>query len=80
MIDTYAVKQLLIDLHESYLKDNKYDESNLIYYRINYKLMDAFEMTKEDAENFHIFYHEGNAEGYLKDIALSVRILSQLYQ
>jgi hypothetical protein len=68
LIDTYAVKQLLIDLHESYLKDNKYDESNLIYYRINYKLMDTFEMTKEDAENFHIVYHEGNrrriSEGY----------------
>ena len=39
------IKQLLMNLHESYLKDNKYDEGNLIYYRINYKLMDAFEIT-----------------------------------
>ena len=46
------IKQLLIDLHESYLKDNKYDEGDLLYYRINYRVMDAFQIRRQRQINF----------------------------
>ena len=63
------IKQLLTELHELYLKDNKYDEGDLLYYRINYKVMDAFQITKEEAEKLHTIYHDKNnprriSEGY----------------
>jgi hypothetical protein len=77
------IKQLLMDLHESYLKDNKYDEGNLIYYRINYKLMDVFEITKEEAEKLHIVYHENNprriSEGYCHNCKNVVGIIPIIY-
>ena len=77
------IKQLLIHLHESYLKDNKYDEGNLIYYRINYKLMDAFEITKEEAEELHVDYHESNprriSEGYCHNCKHIVEIIPIIY-
>ena len=77
------IKRLLMDLHESYLKDNKYDEGNLIYYRINYKLMDAFEITKEEAEKLHIVYHEKNprriSEGYCHNCKKVVGIIPIIY-
>ena len=72
-----------MDLHESYLKDNRYDESNLIYYRINYKLMDAFEITKEEAEKLHVVYHEKNprriSEGYCHNCKNVVGIVPIIY-
>lgn len=79
-----AVKQLLIDLHESYLKDNKYDEGDLIYYRINYRLMEEFEFTKEEIERFHTIYHEANnprrvSEGYCHNCNNVVRIIPIIY-
>ena len=78
-----GIKQLLINLHESYLKYNKYDEGNLIYYRINYKLMDALKITKEEAEKFHIVYHETNprriSEGYCHNCKNVIRIIPIIY-
>lgn len=85
LTDEYdAVKQLLIDLHESYLKDNKYDEGDLIYYRINYRLMEEFEFTKEEIERFHTIYHEANnprrvSEGYCDNCNNVVRIIPIIY-
>jgi hypothetical protein len=77
------IKQLLMNLHESYLKDNKYDEGNLIYYRINYKLMDAFEITKEEADELHVDYHESNprriSEGYCHNCKDIVEIIPIIY-
>jgi hypothetical protein len=63
------IKQLLTELHESYLKDNRDDEGDLLYYRINYKVMDEFQITKEEAEKLHTIYHDKNnprriSEGY----------------
>ena len=66
--NTQAIRELLIELHDHYLKDNKYDEGDLLFYRINYKLMDALGITKAAAEEFHKIYHDKNprriSEGY----------------
>jgi hypothetical protein len=78
-----GIKQVLKELHESYLQDNEYDEGILIYYRINYKLMDAFEITKEEAEKIHIAYHENNprriSEGYCHNCKNVVIIIPIIY-
>jgi hypothetical protein len=34
--NSHTVRDLLIKLHDYYLKDNKYDEGDLLFYRINY--------------------------------------------
>lgn len=49
--------RLLRELHGYYLKDNEYDEGDLIFYRINYRLADALALTKEEAERYHAQYH-----------------------
>jgi hypothetical protein len=78
-----SIKQSLLDLHKFYLKDNKYDEGNLLYYRINHRLMDTFEITKEEAEKFHIVYHKNNprriSEGYCHNCKNIVRIIPIIY-
>lgn len=48
---------MLKELHDHYLKDNKYDEGDPIFYRINYRLADALALTKEEAERYHVQYH-----------------------
>ena len=77
------IKRLLTDLHESYLKDNKYDEGDLLYYRINYKVMDIFQITKEEAEKLHTAYHENNprriSEGYCHNCKDIVEIIPIIY-
>jgi hypothetical protein len=68
LIDVTAVDLLLKELHAFYLRNNEYDEGDLLYYRINYKLKDAFGFTEDDAEKFHLNYHDNNprriSEGY----------------
>ena len=63
-----AVDRLLKELHAFYLRNNEYDESDLLFYRINYKLIDAFGITGDDAEKFHLKYHDTTprriSEGY----------------
>ena len=63
-----AVDLLLKELHAFYLRNNEYDEGDLLFYRINYKLKDAFGFTEDDAEKFHLNYHDKNprriSEGY----------------
>lgn len=77
------IKRLLTDLHESYLKDNKYDEGDLLYYRINYKVMDIFQITKEEAEKLHTAYHENNprriSEGYCHNCKNVVKMVPIIY-
>ena len=81
--DAASIKRLLTNLHEFYLKNNEYDEGNLIYYRINYKLMDAFHITREKAEKLHTDYHENNprriSEGYCHNCKKIVRIIPIIY-
>jgi hypothetical protein len=78
------IKQLLTELHESYLKDNKYDEGDLLYYRINYKVMDAFQTTKEEAEKIHTIYHDKNnpsriSEGYCHNCKSVNKLIPIIY-
>jgi len=77
------IKQLLIDLHESYLKDNKYDEGDVLYYRINYRMMDAFQITKTEADKLHAIYHENIprriSEGYCYDCNKVVKTIPIIY-
>jgi hypothetical protein len=68
LIDITAVDLLLKELHAFYLRNNEYDEGDLLFYRINYKLKDAFGFSEDDAEKFHLNYHDNNprriSEGY----------------
>ena len=60
MIDVTAIDRLLKDLHGFYLRNNEYDEGDLLFYRINYKLIDSFGITQDEAEKFHLNYHDRN--------------------
>ena len=75
--------QLLTDLHESYLKDNKYDEGDLLYYRINYRVMAAFQITTTEADKLHTIYHENIprriSEGYCHNCNKVVKTLPIIY-
>jgi hypothetical protein len=68
LIDTSPIDRLLKELHVSYLKNNKYDEGDLLFYRINYKLIDSFGITQDEAKEYHFNYHKHNprrvSEGY----------------
>jgi hypothetical protein len=79
----YAIRELLVKLHNHYLKDNRYDEGDLIFYRINYKLMDTLGVTKAAAEEFHKIYHADNprriSEGYCNKCKKIVTIIPIIY-
>lgn len=47
-----------MQLHLSFLKANEYDEGDLIFYRISYRLADSLHISKEAAERLHSKYHE----------------------
>ena len=68
LTDTSGIDRLLKELHASYLKNNKYDEGDLLFYRINYKLIDSFGITQDEAKKYHFNYHNHNprrvSEGY----------------
>lgn len=55
------IAKMLQELHASYLKGNEYDEGDPIFYRINYRLADAFGLTREGAEKYHSAYHRDNS-------------------
>jgi hypothetical protein len=79
----HTVRDLLIKLHDDYLKYNKYDEGDLLFYRINYKLMDTLGITKDAAEEFHKNYHDINprrvSEGYCDNCKKVVTIIPIIY-
>jgi hypothetical protein len=81
--NSHAVRELLIKLHDYYLKDNKYDEGDLLFCRINYKLMDTLGITKVAAEEFHKIYHDKNprrvSEGYCNKCKKIVTIIPIIY-
>jgi hypothetical protein len=60
MLDEQGIKKMLQELHASYLKENEYDEGDLIFCRINYRLADAFALTTEESVQLHEQYHLEN--------------------
>lgn len=77
------IDRMLRELHASYLKGNEHDEGDLIYYRINYRLVDAFGMTKEEADRFHASYHSTSprkvSQGYCSSCGKVVTIIPVIY-
>lgn len=70
-------------LHENYLKNNKYDEGDIIFYRINYRLVDACDITIDEAEKFHSIYHYDNprrvSQGYCHNCSKVVTTIPIIY-
>jgi hypothetical protein len=83
LIDISAIDRLLKELHGSYLKNNKYDEGDLLFYRITYKLIDSFGITQEEAEEYHFNYHDHNprkvSEGYCHTCKKITSIIPIIY-
>lgn len=77
------ITKTLIELHRYYLQDNEFDEGDLIYYRINYKLVATFGITKEEAQSFHAAYHRDIprtiAEGYCHICDAIVKFIPIIY-
>ncbi|AIC14386.1 hypothetical protein [Nitrososphaera viennensis] len=81
--DNNDIERMLRELHSSYLKGNEYDEGDPIFYRINYRLADAFALTKEEAERHHAEYHRKNprrvSEGFCDACNRIVGIIPIIY-
>lgn len=77
------IDRMLKELHVSYLKDNEHDEGDLIYYRINYRLVDAFGVTKEEADTLHAGYHAASpreiSQGFCEKCQKVVKIIPVIY-
>ena len=77
------IARLLKGLHASFLKGNEHDEGDLLYYRINYRLVDTFGMTKVEAEKFHSSYHAENprqvSQGYCDKCGRIVTTIPIIY-
>lgn len=78
-----GITSTLIELHRYYLRDNKFDEGDLIYYRINYRLEALFGITKEEAQSFHATYHRDIprtiSEGYCHICDAIVKFIPIIY-
>jgi hypothetical protein len=77
------IAKILQELHASYLKGNEYDEGDPIFYRIKYRLADAFGLTREGAEKYHSAYHRDNprrvSQGYCDRCESVVTIIPVIY-
>jgi len=77
------IARLLKELHALFLKGNEHDEGDLLYYRINYRLVDTFGVTKEEAERLHSSYHAENprqvSQGYCDKCCRIVTIIPIIY-
>lgn len=77
------IARTLMDLHAHYLKGNEYDEGDLIFYRINYRLADTFALTKHEAEQHHAKYHATKprrvSEGFCDRCNAIVTIIPIIY-
>ena len=77
------IAKMLQALHASPLKGNEYDEGDLLFYRINYRLAEAFGLAKEEAEKLHAAYHEGNprrvSQGHCDACGRVVTIIPVIY-
>lgn len=78
-----GITRTLIELHRYYLQDNEFDEGDLIYYRINYRLVALIGITKEEAHSFHAAYHmdipRTIAEGYCHICDTIVKFIPIIY-
>ena len=78
-----SITRTLIKLHGYYLQGNEFDEGDLIYYRINYRLVALFGITREEAQNFHAAYHRNTprkiAEGYCHICNAIVKFIPIIY-
>ena len=76
-----GITRTLIELHRYYLQDNKFDEGDLIYYRINYRLEALFGIRKAARlkacmqHTIRIFQNQ-----FLKDIVISAIPLLSLFR
>jgi hypothetical protein len=48
---------VLHDLHDIFLKNNMHDEGDLIFYRINYRLEEIYNISRYQANGLHKTYH-----------------------
>jgi hypothetical protein len=78
-----GITRTLIELHRYYLQGNKFDEGDLIFYRINYRLEALFGITKEEAQSFHAAYHRDFprtiSEGYCHICDAIVKFIPIIY-
>ena len=78
-----GITRTLIELHRYYLQGNKFDEGDLIFYRINYRLVALFGITKEEAQSFHAAYHRDFprtiSEGYCDICDAIVKFIPIIY-
>ena len=83
MTNEVEIAKVLTELHRYYLQDNRFDEGDLIYYRINYRLEASFEITKEEAQSFHEDYHKHIprtiSEGYCHICNAVVKFIPIIY-
>ena len=83
MIKQAGISKMLTELHKYYLRANRFDEGDLIYYRINYKLVASFGITKEEAQTSHDAYHKDNprivSEGYCYSCKTIVTFIPIIY-
>ncbi len=74
---------MLKTLHASYLQANENDEGDPIFYRINYKIADAFGISSEEADRLHSEYHKDNprriSEGFCDTCGKVVPIVPVIY-
>jgi hypothetical protein len=83
MTNEVEIAKTLTELHRYYLQDNRFDEGDLIYYRINYRLVTSFEITKEEAQSFHAAYRKDiprtTSEGYCHICNAIVKFIPIIY-
>jgi hypothetical protein len=76
-------EQILKELHLSFMKGNVNDEGDLLFYRINYRLADALDISKEKAELLHAEYHKSNprkvSEGFCEFCQAVVALIPIIY-
>ncbi|MEO9319707.1 MAG: hypothetical protein ABI361_03440 [Nitrososphaera sp.] len=77
------IEKLLKDLHLKFLRQNPYDEGDLLYYRINYRLADSLQCSLAQAEDAHQEYHASNPRhvsgGFCDSCSRLVRIVPIIY-
>ncbi len=77
------IEKALDELHASYLKGNEYDEGNPIFYRISYRLEEAFGLTRQEAALAHERYHMQRprrvSEGFCDNCNRVVGIIPIIY-
>ncbi|HKX81508.1 MAG TPA: hypothetical protein VJL54_04565 [Nitrososphaera sp.] len=78
-----SLDRLVRQIHSSMLKANEYDEGDLLYHRINYKLADSLGISVTEAEAIHVKYHEASprriSEGFCDRCQKIVTLVPIIY-